>query len=84
MPRPFQFSLKRLGAAVAWVAMAMFIATFLTRDATPWLVIQIPAMVACCTAALTCLTRGIGTSFLVAAGIIVGSLALFAIGAVFR
>jgi hypothetical protein len=73
-----------LAVAVVWAAMAMFVATFLTRDGTPWLVIQIPAMVACCVAALTCLLRGIGTSFLVAAGIVVGSLVIFAMGAVFR
>jgi hypothetical protein len=84
MPRRFQFSLRRMAAAVAWAAMAMFVATFLTRDVTPWLAIQIPSTVACCTAGLICLTRGIGTSFLVAAGIIVGSLMIFAIGAVFR
>jgi hypothetical protein len=84
MSRRFQFSLSRLAVAVAWLALAALIVSLLVREFTEWMVIQVPAIIACCAAAWTCLARGIGTSFLVAAGIIVGTLMLFAMGAVFK
>ncbi|HEV7221566.1 MAG TPA: hypothetical protein VGN42_02635 [Pirellulales bacterium] len=82
MTRRFQFSLRGLAAAVAWAAVAMFIATSLARGTKQSMAIQIPAMVGCGLGAIACLVFNIRTSFIVATLILGLIAAIFVVSAI--
>ena len=66
MTRHFQFSLRRLMGAVAWLAVASFVGAMMLGEPSLWGLVRLPAVLGCCAGAAACLTNRPGYSLLVA------------------